>query len=292
MALKLEAQFRFYPGAHINVYRAQDGQLIETAVFSGENYHKNLVSITSQIGCPVGCSFCFLKNYKTVRNVSPAEHLEQVRLAVDGSDVSWFDPDKPLKVSLTRTGEPLLNPDTIDGVVNIAETYSPSFQLASIMPNTKNSQKLLEYMMGYLHGYKESFQINVSMHTTNERKRKKMIPYKELMSFEEIAEFGAQWRQIVGKRKINLSFVLMEDCEVNIGKLREIFNPEHFAVRLALYLPSSEETAETHPPSVHERTKEEARIAREFGYDCIESVPGPVEFKWDTRPGSGLKMLR
>ncbi|MBW3013443.1 radical SAM protein [Candidatus Woesearchaeota archaeon] len=286
MVLKLEAHVRFEPEVHIDVYKTTDGHLIETAVFSGEGYNKNIVSITSQIGCPVGCSFCYMGGYDFKRNVSPKEYLQQVK------SVTGLDQQKPMKVCFTRAGEPLLNPNTIEGIVLIAETFSPSFQLTSIMPATKNSRKLLNYLMGYLKGNKNSFQINVSMHTSDEEQRKKIIPFKDLMGFKEIAEFGEEWKRMVGNRKINLSFVLMEGCEIDLQKFKEVFNPEYFSIRFALYLPSSEETAARHPPSSKTRMEEQVRIAKELGYECIQSVPGPAELKWDTRPGCMFKLRR
>lgn len=293
MLKEQEAQFRFFPGAHIDVHRAHDGHLVETAVFSGEQYHKTLISVTSQIGCPAKCSFCFLGDYNFSRNVNMKEYLQQVQTVLENKyGIPWFDPKKEVKVCFTRAGEPLMNSNTIDGVAAIAENFSPSFQLSSIMPNTKSARTLLQYLMGYIKGYKESFQINVSMHTTDEEKRKQMIGYDVLMSFKEIAEFGEEWNKVTGKRKVNLSFVLMDDNEVDIRKMKDMFNPEFFAIRFALYLPSSAETAEKHPLSIIERMEGEVKIAKALGYECIESVAKDVEMKWDTRPGSGLKMLR
>ena len=161
------------------------------------------------------------------------------------------------------------------------------------MPNSTVSYELIEKMRKYLSNYHETFQINVSMHTTDEQKRKEMMRgFNHLMDFKEIAEFGEQWVREIRKRRIDLSFVLMEDNEVDFRKVRELFDPKYFSIRFAFYLPSSEVTAKLHVPSDHERMYRKSREARELGYHCVQSHAGPVEGKWDTRPFSSLKMLR
>lgn len=285
---------QFYNQVHIDVYKTHDGHRVETAVFGGTNYHKTLISMTNQIGCQVRCDFCFGNKYHFVRNIEPDEFLQQVVGVVESdAQVPWLDRERPVKVGFQRAGEALLNENFLDGLVKIADRYKPSFQLTTIMPNAKVSYDLIGGIKQYLHNYPETFQINVSMHTSDEDKRKEMMRnFPQLMKFKEIAEFGEKWVREVKKRRIDLSFVLMEDNEVDLGLIRELFDPKYFSIRLAFYLPSSEETAQRHKPSGKDRMNKIADEARKQGYHCIESVAGPIEKIWDTRPFSALKMLR
>ncbi|MBU0461648.1 MAG: hypothetical protein KJ574_03610 [Nanoarchaeota archaeon] len=134
------------------------------------------------------------------------------------------------------------------------------------------------------------------MHTSDEGKRKRMMhDYPALMSFIEISQFGEEWVSAMPalvRRKVNLSFVLMEDNEIDLKKIRKIFDPNYFAIRLAIYLPNTRETAERHPASTEERMAEKAEEAKTTGFDCIESRPGNIEQIWNTRPWSAFTMLR
>jgi len=292
--MKLEARMLFYDQVHMDIYRTHDKQIIETVVFAGTNYHKTLISVTNQIGCPVRCDFCFGHNFPYARNITADEFIQQVSGALEENPlVPWYDPKRPIKVGFQRAGEALLNKYFFQGLEKIAETYKPSFQLTSVMPNSEISIKLIEEMKQYLSEYPETFQINVSMHTTDEDKRREMMNgFSHLMDYKEIAEFGEQWVREVRKRRIDLSFVLMEDNEVDFNKIREMFDPRYFSMRFAFYLPSSEETAKLHQPSSLERMNRKFREARELGYHCVQSFAGPVEGKWDTRPFSALKLFK
>jgi len=294
MLKTLEAQLRFYPGVHINLFRTDDNLLVETVAFTGEQYHKNLISLTNQIGCPVKCDFCKVAEMGYLRNITPEEYLGQVQSVMDNEGaLPWFDPQREVKVCFTRAGEALLNRHTFDGLVQIAEKYQPSFQFTSVLPKVPLAYTLLEQMKAYLQPYENTFQINISMHTSDEEKRRVMMgAYPGLMDFKEMAEWGREWYAAVGKRKINLSFVLMDDNEVDLRKIRELFHPAYFAVRFAMYLPSTPQTARLHPASPLSVMALKAREAQALGYECIESVAKDIEKVWDTRPHSGFTMYR
>jgi adenine C2-methylase RlmN of 23S rRNA A2503 and tRNA A37 len=292
--MKLETRMLFYDQVHMDVYRTDDQHIVETVVFAGTNYHKTLLSLTNQIGCSVRCDFCYGNNFPYARNITADEFLQQVSGALEeNSLVPWFDPERPVKVGFQRAGEALLNKHFYDGFERIAETYHPSFQLTTILPSSDISLRMLSQVREYLTRYLETFQINISMHTTDEEKRKQMMSrFNHLMTFKDIAKFGEEWVRTIRKRRIDLSFVLMEDNEVDFRKIRETFDPRFFSIRFASYLPSSEETARLHIPSSHERMHRKAKEARELGYHCVQSHAGPVEGIWDTRPFSALKLLR
>ena len=40
--------------------RTRDDKVVETSYFFGKMHPKNIIDISSQIGCPMGCRFCEL----------------------------------------------------------------------------------------------------------------------------------------------------------------------------------------------------------------------------------------
>ncbi len=295
----LEAQLRFYPAFHINIFRTHDNYLVETVSHAGKMYHKTLISVTNQIGCPVKCDFCKVAEMGYIRNIMPEEYLQQVDSVLKNeSGIPWFDPEKKVKVCFTRAGEALLNRHTFEGLAKIAEACRPSFQFTTVLPDVQVSHALLRQMQSYLSSYENTFQVNLSVHTSDEAKRKEMMKaYPAILDFRGMAEWGRGWYEKVERhkpapRKANLSFVLMQDNEVNLRKIRELFSPDYFAIRFAMYLPSTEETAQRHPASPLSAMGAKAEEARSLGYLCIESVAPPMERVWDARPHSGLNMVR
>jgi len=107
--MQLETRMLFYDQVHIDVYRTDDGHRVETAVFAGTNYHKTLLSLTNQIGCMVGCDFCYGNLFKFARNITADEFFQQVTGSLETNPlVPWFDPQRPVKVGFQRAGETLL----------------------------------------------------------------------------------------------------------------------------------------------------------------------------------------
>ena len=281
-----EAQFNFRDQVWINMCRANDGKMLETAVYAGSDYDENLISVTNQIGCPVKCKFCLVADQAFTRNITPGEYAEQVSIVLNDEIT---DPNKPTKVSFTRAGEALLNPHTPGGIELIAERWSPRFKFTSTMPSGTVAQKIIEEMKGIVPKYEE-FQFNVSMHTSDEDQRKAIIPYKNLMSFDDIAAFGKGWAEAVPGRTVNLCFAMMEDNTIDLQAMREQFNPDHFSIRFSLYLPCTPEHKHAFPPSLVGRMEKLSTEAESLGYRCIQSVARETERMWHTSPGSGMKL--
>jgi 23S rRNA (adenine2503-C2)-methyltransferase len=86
--------------------RAAGGELVEAVLMRYDA--RNTVCVSTQIGCPIGCSFCATGQSGFVRNLSAGEIVAQVlhfgrRLRQDGQAVT--------NVVFMGMGEPLLNYD-------------------------------------------------------------------------------------------------------------------------------------------------------------------------------------
>lgn len=280
-----KAHLRYYDGFHLDLYETEDNKFIEVAVYSGKDYHKNIISVSNQIGCPVKCNFCTEKR-DLERNISANEFLEQVTCAVNNKDgVKWYDSNKGLKVAFTRAGEALLNINYFEGLKKIEEVYHPSFQLITILPDTTISNRLLDSTSEYLGEMKNSYQMVISMHTSDEDKRSKMIVFPKLMSFEKMGKFGEKWVERRPSRKVDLSFALMDNTELNFVKLRNFFHPDYFAIRFSVFrTDKSSNMGVSYPGDGF--LEEKVNEAKESGYDCVISRPGPVEKKWNILQGA------
>ena len=87
------------------LWRLSDGNCIETVLM--RYHHGNTVCISSQVGCRMGCAFCASTLGGKVRDLTPAEMLDQVLFTqIDsGHTIS--------NIVLMGIGEPLDNFDTV-----------------------------------------------------------------------------------------------------------------------------------------------------------------------------------
>ena len=102
--------------------------------------------------------------------------------------------------------------------------------ISTIAPT--KSQKFLDELIEvknnlYSNGH---FQIQFSIHSTNEDVRKKIIPY-DIWSLKKIAEYGEKFF-VVGDRKITLNFAAEKNNPLDIEKISSIFNPEKYIIKI------------------------------------------------------------
>ena len=87
------------------LWRLSDGNCIETVLM--RYHHGNTVCISSQVGCRMGCAFCASTLGGKVRDLTPAEMLDQVLF-------TQIDSGAPVSnIVLMGIGEPLDNFDTV-----------------------------------------------------------------------------------------------------------------------------------------------------------------------------------
>lgn len=94
------------------LYRLDDGNAIEGVLIPGPG--RLTLCVSSQVGCASGCGFCRTGKTGLVRNLSPAEIVNQVFAAQTESA-------KPVtNIVLMGTGEPLANYEAVRSFVQIA----------------------------------------------------------------------------------------------------------------------------------------------------------------------------
>jgi len=99
--------------------RLGDGREVE-AVYIPEPERGSLC-ISTQVGCTLSCSFCHTGTMKLVRNLTPAEIVEQVRLARDAL-ADWDDrrPRRLANIVVMGMGEPLFNWENLRAALRLA----------------------------------------------------------------------------------------------------------------------------------------------------------------------------
>jgi len=99
--------------------RLGDGREVE-AVYIPEPDRGSLC-ISTQVGCTLACSFCHTGTMKLVRNLTPGEIVEQVRLARDAlADWDERRPRRLTNIVVMGMGEPLFNWENLRAALRLA----------------------------------------------------------------------------------------------------------------------------------------------------------------------------
>jgi len=255
---------------------------------------KWVIIVSTLKGCPVRCIMCDAGRYYEGR-LSYSEIMEQIEYLV----LKYF-PDgkvktKKFKVQFSRVGEPAFNPDVLEVLeeINHFENVIPSISTIAPKGSEQFFHKLKEIKEKY---YRGRFQLQFSIHSTNEDERDAIIPVKK-WPLEKIAEYGQEFVG-EGDKKVTLNFALSKNFTFDPTVIENLFNPEKFLIKITPINPTlrslengleSDVDVETGNLQKH-GTSLQRLIDR--GYEVIVSIGNLEENKIGSNCGMYLKKLR
>lgn len=142
------------------LWRLGDGNCIETVLM--RYHHGNTVCISSQVGCRMGCAFCASTLGGKVRDLTPAEMLDQVLF-------TQMDSGAPVSnIVLMGIGEPL---DNFDTVLRFLELVNSPDGLNIGMRHISLSTCGLTEKIDKLADYQLQLTLSVSLHAPDDETR-------------------------------------------------------------------------------------------------------------------------
>ncbi|MDR1401213.1 MAG: 23S rRNA (adenine(2503)-C(2))-methyltransferase RlmN [Endomicrobium sp.] len=169
------------------------------AVFLSAN-GRNSVCVSSQIGCPVMCAFCYSGKVKFTRNLSRGEIIEQV-LQIEN------DTKKKISgVLFMGMGEPMLNFTNVVFVLNSLLSNKEfgigkrhiTVSSVGIVPAIK---KLADKNLG--------IRLALSLHTVDEKRRKRLISNNFSFKIEDILNAGRYYIEKTNSH-LTIEYTLMK----------------------------------------------------------------------------------
>ena len=237
---------------------------------------KWVLIISTMYGCPVHCIMCDAGSYYKCK-LSTDEIFEQIDYMVINRYPKGIVPIKKFKIQFARMGEPTLNPN----VLEVMRALPKRYPVKGLMPciSTIAPEKGSSFMEEliwiknqlYPHG---NFQLQFSIHTTDERMRKKIIPYP-IWSLKEINDYSERF-YVKGDRKITLNFAAEKNYPVYPPKIAEIFDPTKFFIKLTPLNPT-EAVKSKHLQSLitsenDQHLKELIKSFETLGFETILSI--------------------
>jgi len=193
---------------------------------------KWVITISTQYGCSMGCSFCDVPRVGPGRNATYKDLIKQILTGI------WLHPEvkttKRLNIHFARMGEPTWNPNVLDATKWAKEHIDSEYKIhpvVSTMMPRKN-----EWLRTFIHTWMRiknrllngEAGLQLSINSTNEDERKKMFN-SNACTFPEISKI---MRGIVPRgRKITLNFAIA-GYEINPDTLIQFFNPDDYLIKL------------------------------------------------------------
>lgn len=254
------------------------GGVIETGYFYGDDKPKNILVLSSQLGCPSKCSFCELGSERFVRNLTAQEIYQQAVLILQIAQRYGIDIDACRhKVNYAKSGEPLLNPNLIESM-SLLGSHGFSFKVSTVFPYNKKVAAILKEVARYATTSSEAVQMQISLISTSAEHRRATAGIR-VATFAEIRSEAEKWFTIhPNSRKFNLSLMMTEDIPFDYQVIEEYFHPHLFRIRLRMYVPTHNGNSHQLKPATtftYHRVKEHLEGA---GYDTGDwAIPTPME---------------
>jgi 23S rRNA (adenine2503-C2)-methyltransferase len=251
--LTLERTFEATDGTRKYLFYTHDGHAIETVMIPEKGRHT--VCISTQIGCPMGCTFCATGLLGIKRNLKAREIAEQVFVAA--RDVA---PERISNVVVMGMGEPFLNYNEMILALKVLND-GDGFGLAArhIAASTSG---LIDKIRRYA-DEPEQFHLAISLHTPFEEQRKEIMPVASRHPIPELMS-AAQYYVDETNRKLFFEYTLLadvNDTNEHVEALAELLDHPLYHLNLLRF----NWTDTGYAATSKKRAKEFLEYARELG---------------------------
>jgi 23S rRNA (adenine2503-C2)-methyltransferase len=234
---------------------------------------KWVLIISTLYGCPIKCRFCDAGSCYNGRPTKD-ELLFQIDYLINNRFGCKSVPSKKFKIQFSRMGEPSFNPAVLETLKDIPTHYDapgfyPSLSTVAPLGTDEFFEELILIKNKY---YKNKFQFQFSIHSTDLKQRDWLIPVKK-WSFEKMAEFGEIFHKD-NQQKITLNFALADNTIVESDILLKHFNPDEFLIKITPINPTFKAKKNNLDSSFSKSSKPNAIIdnLRNAGYEVIVSI--------------------
>ena len=263
-------------GTRKYLFALRDGNVVESVWMQYK--HGNSVCISSQVGCRMGCRFCASTLDGLERNLTPSEMLEQIYA------ITRHTGQRVSNVVVMGTGEPL---DNYDNLLQFLHLLTDENGLNISQRNVTVSTCGLVPQMKRLAKEKLQITLALSLHASNDEKRKALMPIANRYTIRELMETCEEYFQATGRR-ITFEYSLVggvNDTDEDAAELSKLAAPLCCHVNLIPVNPikerdfvSSEAKRVLAFKNKLERNKINVTIRREMGRD-IDGACGQLRRK-------------
>jgi 23S rRNA (adenine2503-C2)-methyltransferase len=211
-SLEVRSVQRSVDGTRKLALEAADGAVIESVLIPEER--RNTLCLSTQVGCPLACSFCATGYLGFTRNLTTAEIVDQVLRARDA-----LDPDETLtNIVFMGMGEPLLNlPAVLESIRIFTDPKTLAMAPRRITVSTSGLVPKIRELL-------EVGPINlaISLHATTDAVRDELVPLNRRFPLGTLLGALRDEELISRKRPVFFEYTLIEGANDSIEDARRL----------------------------------------------------------------------
>ncbi|MGQ9535245.1 MAG: 23S rRNA (adenine(2503)-C(2))-methyltransferase RlmN [bacterium] len=207
--LNLLKRLRASDGAEKFLWQLEDKNAIES-VFIPEPPRKT-ICISTQIGCPLSCSFCATGQLGFKRSLLAFEIASQVQ------QVQNLIGEKLTNVVFMGMGEPLLNIEDVNGALEI---ITSSIGLGISQRHITISTAGVVEGMEYLLNSKWKVKLAISLNFADESKREEYMPVSKNNKLKDVLKIANEYA--TRKQMVTFEYVLIKGINDSLEDARQL----------------------------------------------------------------------
>jgi 23S rRNA (adenine2503-C2)-methyltransferase len=175
-----------------------DGTFVETVLMSFDKRPNLTACVSSQVGCPVGCTFCATGQRGFTRNLEPKEIIDQILTIQRDTGLEITN------IVYMGQGEPLLNYDNVMNSIKFLNNNMDigmrriTVSTSGIIPKIKD-----------LANENRQLTLALSLHAPNHELRKQLIPVEKKYPITELIESLKFLTKKTGRR-VTIEYILID----------------------------------------------------------------------------------
>ena len=199
--------------------RVEGGSLVEAVLIPDGD--RATLCVSSQVGCSLDCKFCSTGKQGFQRDLTAAEIIGQVWLAID-SYGAW-QPGSPRVVTnvvMMGMGEPLLNFDNVVAAMSLmTDDLSYGLSKRKVTLSTSGVVPALDKLAEF-----SDVSLAISLHAPNDEIRSKIIPINKRYPIAELLASGQRYidAQTDRKRVVTIEYTLLAGINDQPEHAREL----------------------------------------------------------------------
>ncbi|MDF1793904.1 MAG: 23S rRNA (adenine(2503)-C(2))-methyltransferase RlmN [Thalassobaculaceae bacterium] len=186
--------------------RFADGNEAEMVFIPEED--RGTLCISSQVGCTLTCSFCHTGTQRLVRNLTTAEIVGQVMLALDelgGFPTGGFN-RRLTNIVLMGMGEPLYNFENVASALRIVmDNEGVALSRRRITLSTSGVVPMMERC-----GEEIGVNLAISLHATTDDTRDILVPINKKWPIQTLLDACRAYPGVNNARRITFEYVMLE----------------------------------------------------------------------------------
>ena len=252
------------------LFRGTDGETFESVripILHRPEDRKLIICVSSQVGCALGCAFCFTGRMGFKRNLAAWEIVDQVLKIRDDSDL-------PVRgVVFMGMGEPMLNYEAVMTAASILsepcgmaiDSKSITISTAGIVPGIRRFT-----------AERRRFQLIVSLTTANAARRAELLPVEKAHPTPELMAALREYHAAT-RRRVTLAWIMMSGINTGERDAEELAElTRDLPVKIDL-IDVNDPTGQFKPPTREELSRFRDALRKHVGAPVLRRYSGGAD---------------